>query len=40
MYGLHVMLLPVGVTFLVVVHIVMVRARGVVKPIDREGVKP
>jgi quinol-cytochrome oxidoreductase complex cytochrome b subunit len=37
MYGLHVMLLPIAVTFLVVVHIVMVRARGVVKPIDREG---
>ena len=27
MYGLHVMLLPIGVTFLVVVHIVMVRTR-------------
>jgi len=40
MYGLHVMLLPIGVTFLVVVHIVMVRARGVVKPIDREGGSP
>jgi len=25
------------VTFLVVAHIVMVRARGVVKPIDAEG---
>lgn len=37
MYGLHVMLLPITVTFLVVAHIVMVRARGVVKPIDREG---
>jgi ubiquinol-cytochrome c reductase cytochrome b subunit len=37
MYGLHVMLLPIGVTLLVVLHIVMVRARGVVKPIDREG---
>jgi hypothetical protein len=31
------MLLPIGVTFLVVVHIVMVRMRGVVKPIDAEG---
>ena len=40
MYGLHVMLLPIVVTFLVVVHIVMVRARGVVKPIDREGGSP
>ncbi|HET7465330.1 MAG TPA: cytochrome b N-terminal domain-containing protein [Candidatus Dormibacteraeota bacterium] len=37
MYGLHVMLLPITVTFLVVVHIVLVRARGVVKPIDPEG---
>ncbi|MDQ6722084.1 MAG: cytochrome b N-terminal domain-containing protein, partial [Candidatus Dormibacteraeota bacterium] len=37
MYGLHVMLLPIGVTFLVVAHIVMVRVRGVVKPIDAEG---
>jgi quinol-cytochrome oxidoreductase complex cytochrome b subunit len=37
MYGLHVMLLPITVTFLVVVHIVMVRSRGVVKPIEPEG---
>jgi len=37
MYGLHIMLLPVGVTILVVMHIVMVRARGVVKPIGPEG---
>ena len=37
MYGLHVMLLPITVTFLVVWHIVMVRARGVVKPIGPEG---
>jgi len=37
MYGLHVMLLPITVTFIVVVHIVMVRSRGVVKPIDPEG---
>ena len=37
MYGLHVMLLPITVTFLVVVHIVMVRSRGVVKPIGPEG---
>jgi ubiquinol-cytochrome c reductase cytochrome b subunit len=37
MYGLHVMLLPIGITFLVVVHIVMVRSRGVVKPIGSEG---
>ena len=37
MYGLHVMLLPMAVTFIVVAHIVMVRSRGVVKPIDPEG---
>jgi quinol-cytochrome oxidoreductase complex cytochrome b subunit len=37
MYGLHVMLLPITVTFLVVAHIVMVRSRGVVKPIGPEG---
>src|SRR5712691_2414579 len=37
MYGLHVMLLPIGVTILVVAHIVMVRTRGVVNPIDPEG---
>jgi len=37
MYGLHVMLLPIAVTFLVVWHIVMVRVRGVVKPIGPEG---
>ena len=34
MYGLHVMLLPVLVTTLVVVHIVQVRMRGVVRPIE------
>jgi quinol-cytochrome oxidoreductase complex cytochrome b subunit len=39
MYGLHVMLLPIGITFLIVVHIVMVRMRGVVKPIDPEGTR-
>jgi ubiquinol-cytochrome c reductase cytochrome b subunit len=37
MYGLHVMLLPITVTFLVVAHIVMVRSKGVVKPIGPEG---
>ena len=30
-------LISILITFLVVVHIVMVRARGVVKPIDAEG---
>ncbi len=34
MYGLHVMLVLVAVTVLVVVHIVQVRMRGVVAPID------
>jgi ubiquinol-cytochrome c reductase cytochrome b subunit len=33
MYGLHVMLLPIGVTLLVVLHILQVRSRGVVRPI-------
>jgi ubiquinol-cytochrome c reductase cytochrome b subunit len=37
MYGIHVMLVPVAITFLVVVHIVHVRMRGVVKPIDPPG---
>jgi quinol-cytochrome oxidoreductase complex cytochrome b subunit len=37
MYGLHVMLLPITITFLVVWHIVMVRSKGVVKPIGAEG---
>ncbi len=34
MYGLHVMLLPIGVTTLVVVHVIQVRMRGVVRPIE------
>jgi ubiquinol-cytochrome c reductase cytochrome b subunit len=33
MYGLHVMLLPIGVTLLVVIHVLQVRSRGVVRPI-------
>jgi quinol-cytochrome oxidoreductase complex cytochrome b subunit len=37
MYGLHVMLVPVAITVLVVVHIVQVRMRGVVEPIDAAG---
>jgi ubiquinol-cytochrome c reductase cytochrome b subunit len=41
MYGLHVMIVPVAVTFLVVVHIVQIRMRGVVKPIEpKEAMKP
>jgi quinol-cytochrome oxidoreductase complex cytochrome b subunit len=35
MYGLHVMLFPIMVTLLIVLHIVQVRRRGVVKPIER-----
>ncbi|MBU6422848.1 MAG: cytochrome b N-terminal domain-containing protein [Chloroflexota bacterium] len=35
MYGLHVMLLPVLVMTLVAVHLVQVRVRGVVRPIER-----
>ena len=35
MYGLHVMLVPVAITVLVVLHIVQVRMRGVVEPIDQ-----
>ena len=34
MYGLHVMLLPIGLTVLVALHIVQVRMKGVVPPID------
>jgi len=39
MYGLHVMLLPIAVTLLVVLHIIQVRMKGVVPPIEHE-VKP
>jgi len=34
MYGLHVMLVPIVLTLLVVLHILQVRSRGVVRPID------
>lgn len=38
MYGLHVVLVPVAVTLVVIIHIVLVRMRGVVPPIgSREG---
>ncbi len=41
MYGLHVMIVPVAVTFVVVVHIVQIRMRGVVKPIEpKEPMRP
>ncbi len=33
MYGIHVVLLPLGIAFLVALHIVLVRMKGVVKPI-------
>jgi len=36
-YGLHVMLFPIGVTLLVVLHIIQVRSRGVVRPIGDPG---
>jgi quinol-cytochrome oxidoreductase complex cytochrome b subunit len=34
MYGIHVMLLPIVVTLLVTLHVVQVRSRGVVRPIE------
>src|SRR5438270_12017579 len=40
MYGLHVMLLPIGITLLVVLHIVQVRMKGVVPPIGAEAASP
>ncbi len=36
MFGLHVMILPIGITLLVVLHIVQVRMKGVVPPIGHE----
>jgi hypothetical protein len=38
MYGIHVMLLPIVVTTLVVLHVVQVRLRGVVRPIESRPV--
>ena len=35
MYGLHIMMLPVLVSTLVVIHLVQVRKRGVVRPIEK-----
>lgn len=40
MYGLHVMFFPILVTTLVAVHLVLVRVRGVVKPIEPSEAKP
>ncbi|HEX7460555.1 MAG TPA: hypothetical protein VF317_00100, partial [Dermatophilaceae bacterium] len=37
MYGLHVLFFPIAVGTLVAVHVVLVRMRGVVKPIDPPG---
>ncbi|HET9848568.1 MAG TPA: cytochrome b N-terminal domain-containing protein [Candidatus Dormibacteraeota bacterium] len=37
MYGLHVMLLPIGITLLVVLHIMQVRMKGVVPPLEENG---
>lgn len=37
MYGIHVMLAPVAVIALVAIHVVLVRVKGVVKPIDPQG---
>ena len=33
MYGLHVMLLPIGIVLLVALHVIQVRMKGVVPPI-------
>jgi ubiquinol-cytochrome c reductase cytochrome b subunit len=38
MYGIHVMLLPIIVTTLVVLHVLQVRLRGVVRPIEEPAV--
>jgi len=37
MYGLHIMLFPILVTILVALHVIEVRIRGVVKPIEPKG---
>jgi hypothetical protein len=45
MYGLHIVLMPAAITGLVVIHILLVRMRGVVRPIEvrvaspREGIR-
>ena len=36
MYGIHIVLLPLAIAFLVILHIVLVRMKGVVKPIGYE----
>lgn len=37
MYGIHVMLAPLAVLALVAIHVILVRVKGVVKPIDPRG---
>jgi quinol-cytochrome oxidoreductase complex cytochrome b subunit len=34
MYGLHVVVLPAAVAAMLVIHVILVRMRGVVKPIE------
>jgi quinol-cytochrome oxidoreductase complex cytochrome b subunit len=40
MYGIHVMLLPAAIIVLVALHIVWVRMKGVVRPIESSGSTP
>ena len=35
MYGIHVMLIPLAIVFLVALHVLLVRIKGVVKPIEQ-----
>jgi ubiquinol-cytochrome c reductase cytochrome b subunit len=37
MFGIHVMLLPLAVISLVAIHVLLVRLKGVVRPIDQES---
>jgi quinol-cytochrome oxidoreductase complex cytochrome b subunit len=36
MYGLHIVLLPMLIVTLVGVHVLLVRVKGVVRPIDKQ----
>jgi quinol-cytochrome oxidoreductase complex cytochrome b subunit len=40
MYGVHILLAPLAITLLIVVHILLVRAKGVVKPIPLRRAAP
>jgi ubiquinol-cytochrome c reductase cytochrome b subunit len=40
MYGLHVVLLPLAVLLVVALHVVLVRMKGVVKPIGWKDAPP